>query len=125
MLINMAEEKIEKGIISEEALEELAGGIGISKERLTQLALGTGLTICAVGGCYASYKQGQKNGIQQGYALGNKEGYDLGRNEGYASGSIEGVKEGIKFAFSKNANDTYKYGTISDALDDFENKNQN
>ena len=30
----MAEEKIEKGVISEEALEEIAGGINISKETL-------------------------------------------------------------------------------------------
>ena len=32
MLINMAEEKIEKGAISEEALEGIAGGINVSKE---------------------------------------------------------------------------------------------
>ena len=36
MLIIMAEEKIEKGVISEEALEEIAGGLNISKDTLQE-----------------------------------------------------------------------------------------
>lgn len=41
----MAEEKIEKGIISEEALEEIAGGINISKETLKKVVIGAGVMI--------------------------------------------------------------------------------
>ena len=46
----MAEEKIEKGIISEEALEEIAGGINISKETLKKVAIGAGVTILGSAG---------------------------------------------------------------------------
>ena len=44
----MAEEKIGKGAISEEALEEIAGGIGVSKEKLKKVAIGSGITIFAL-----------------------------------------------------------------------------
>ena len=41
----MAEEKIEKGIISEEALEEIAGGINVSEETLTKVIVGANMII--------------------------------------------------------------------------------
>lgn len=41
----MAEEKIEKGVISEEALEEIAGGLNISKDTLKKVAIGAGVII--------------------------------------------------------------------------------
>lgn len=62
----MAEEKIEKGIISEEALEEIAGGIGISKETLKKVAIGSGVIIGVVGGTVG--------GAVGGYLLGKKRG---------------------------------------------------
>ena len=46
----MAEEKIEKGVISEEALEEIAGGINVSKETLKKVAIGAGVTVLGLGG---------------------------------------------------------------------------
>jgi len=52
----MAEEKIEKGVISEEALEEIAGGVGISKEKLQKVALGVGILIITAGGIYEGKK---------------------------------------------------------------------
>lgn len=45
MLINIAEEKIEKGVISEEALEEIAGGLNISKDTLKKVAIDAGVII--------------------------------------------------------------------------------
>ena len=62
----MAEEKIEKGIISEEALEEIAGGIGISKETLKKVAIGSGVIISAVGTVGGA--------AVGGYLLGKKRG---------------------------------------------------
>lgn len=55
----MAEEKIEKGAISEEALEEIAGGINVSKETLKKAAIGAGVMISAgagVGGAILTQK---------------------------------------------------------------------
>ena len=60
----MAEEKIEKGVISEEALEEIAGGLSISKDTLKKVAIGAGVTFRRMGLCgkklYDHYK-GEKN----------------------------------------------------------------
>lgn len=53
----MAEEKIEKGAISEEALEEIAGGLNISKDTLKKVAIGAGVTIGAgIGGTILTQK---------------------------------------------------------------------
>lgn len=46
----MAEEKIEKGVISEEALEEIAGGLNISKDTLKKVAIGAGVTVLGLAG---------------------------------------------------------------------------
>lgn len=51
----MAEEKIEKGVISEEALEEIAGGLKISgyeisKDTLKKVAIGSGVTVIGLAG---------------------------------------------------------------------------
>lgn len=46
----MAEEKIEKGVISEEALEEIAGGLNISKDTLKKVAIGSGVTVIGLAG---------------------------------------------------------------------------
>lgn len=46
----MAEEKIEKGVISEEALEEIAGGLNISKDTLKKVAIGSGVTVLGLAG---------------------------------------------------------------------------
>ena len=48
----MAEEKIEKGIISEEALEEIAGGLkafgyDIPNDKIKKAAIGAGVTIAS------------------------------------------------------------------------------
>ena len=46
----MAEEKIEKGVISEEALGEIAGGLNISKDTLKKVAIGAGVTVLGLAG---------------------------------------------------------------------------
>ena len=71
----MAEEKIEKGIISEEALEEIAGGIGISKETLKKVAIGSGVIISAVGtvggAAVGGYLLGKKRGEKKASSFTN------------------------------------------------------
>lgn len=70
----MAEEKIEKGVISEEALEEIAGGINVSKETLKKIAIDAGVIIASgaalIGGGYGLYKLGENRGENRGYQSG-------------------------------------------------------
>ena len=94
----MAEEKIEKGVISEEALEEIAGGLNISKDTLKKVAIGAGVTVLGLGG-YGLYKWGEKKGhddekiYAQKNSVGNKTFVDAVK-EAYNVGNLEGRKEG-------------------------------
>lgn len=44
----MAEMNMEKGIISEEALEEVAGGAGVDKKKLKKVLLGAGIAVTSL-----------------------------------------------------------------------------
>lgn len=82
----MAEEKIEKGAISEEALEEIAGGLNISKDTLKKVAIGAGVTVIGLAGIgyggkklYDHYK-GEKNsmGTEDNSVFFEHEKYKVG-----------------------------------------------
>ena len=60
----MSEERIEKGISTEEALEEIAGGLNISKDTLKKAAIGAGVTLRKMGLCgkkLYDYYKGEKD----------------------------------------------------------------
>lgn len=99
----MAEEKIEKGVISEEALEEIAGGLNISKDTLKKVAIGAGVTVLGLAGLGASgyglYKLGQKHGYKEGSKHGVEDGHQVGYMEGYNTGRDEGGAEGYERGF--------------------------
>ena len=82
----MAEnEKIVNGVISDEALDTIAGGAGISSSKLKKLAIGAGITVVAAGALagagVAGYKMGNKKGSEEGYKQGHLKGYSEGYNQ--------------------------------------------
>lgn len=111
----MAEEKIEKGVISEEALEEIAGGLKISgyeisKDTLKKVAIGAGVTVLGLAGLSASgyglyklgqkhgYKEGSKHGVEDGHQVGYMVGFEKGYNTGRDEGGAEGYERGLHAA---------------------------
>lgn len=99
----MAEEKIEKGVISEEALGEIAGGLDPSI--IKKLAKTYAMPVATVSSiCLAIVSH-----------INKKQTYN------------KGVEDGINFAFTIDTeNNKYKYEHVDDAMKDFNfNKNDN
>lgn len=85
----MAEEKIEKGVISEEALEEIAGGFkvagyDISKETIKKFCNEHKKDLIFTGIEAGTIAVGTIAAITAGL-IGNKNGYDKGYKIGYKS----------------------------------------
>lgn len=80
-------EEFKNGIISEEALDEIAGGAGISKDKLIE-----GLKI---GGIFIGSASAVACALVGSYALGRKKGYNEGYNKGYNEGNDDDYVEGM------------------------------
>lgn len=106
-------EEFKNGAISEEALEEIAGGLKMPKITLKKVLIGAGVAILAAGGAaagggiaYASYKAGQKSGKKSGF----KEGAEYGHTE-----TINSLKSDFPFyGKGEPKNDPSKSFSITD-----------
>lgn len=58
----MSEQEQLKGYISEEALDDVAGGFGVSKETAKKILIGSGITVVALGYGVGMFELGHKYG---------------------------------------------------------------
>lgn len=81
-------EEFKNGIISEEALDEIAGGAGVSKDKLMKgLKIG-GIVIGSAAAVATAFGVGHASGKRKGY----DKGYELGTAKGHSEGYVDAIR---------------------------------
>ena len=78
----MEEKEIEKSVISEEALDDIAGGINVDKSTLKKILISAGVAIAGAGAIATA-------GGAVGYHLGKKRGRKLASAEPEPESEVE------------------------------------